>query len=94
MELMTPGYGCIHNSQELIKQMHRVTSCKAGVARLQQKLDASTGSFIWDYEVAITKEQFHLRVERTCLRFMRGGTDRCRAYRRALKYHNPSIQGI
>jgi hypothetical protein len=85
------SYNC--NTQELIRQMHRVTGTAAGVVKLQQKMDSAQGSWIWDFEQALIKERFHLRVERTTLRFMRSGADHRAAYLRALRYHNLSIHG-
>lgn len=83
----------MNDTQELIRQMKRVTFTRAMIFKLKRTLErGGLSSSCWDYQQAIIRERFHLRVERTTLRFMRNGTDHRSAYRRALQYHNPSIR--
>ena len=78
---------------EIIKQMKRITAYKSTIFRLERKYMTARGSWVWDFERALKRERFHLKVELQTLRLMRAGIPRRIAYFRALKRENPSIRG-
>jgi len=84
------------NTQEYLKQMKRIALTRILIFRLERRLRNGEGygtSWRWDFERALVRERFHLRVEIDTLRRMQDGTPHRTAYYRALKNENPSIRG-